>query len=302
MAGILNTEWLNSNARRAYPFEENMPLTPRDPLGNILAGITLPLSMIVDMVLTIPGTNNMRIYLSQVVYSGTLLSLVFRVPTFETIAVGITIDPTAHVTNAAYNLVGSGDWDDVRGWINLGDLSALSHELPQGAYAFTAADTLLETRVIRPALRGIRSLRIENNGNESAKIYEHVKLIAGTNVKLEYDPAVNGIWVHAAGDAGYTEACTCADTPESNIVRTINGIATENVTITGDGECVEVTTSGNKISIRDVCSEPCCGCPELDYLNTNMKILETSLTTLTEYAERLAERVTTFVTNFVLTS
>lgn len=317
MPAVLNQEWLNSNSGRSYPFEENMSKVPRDPDGVPLLGITVPNSLIVDMVLTVPANANAtRVYLSQLIYTDNLMSLVFRMRydgppggaiiegSNNSLVCGISFDPSAHTINTSYSLVGSGVWEDVRGSINIGDLSRLVDALPQGSYTFTAEDALLEARVVRPQLRGVRSLSIENNGNVSARLYEHVKLVAGTNIRLAYDVEDNAIWIHAVpgtASAGYIEDCDCESTRETNVVRTINGVAVEDVVIVGDDECVEVTTSGNKITIKDLCSQPCCGCPELDYLNNNMKVMEASLTTLTDYANRLSERITTFVTNFILT-
>jgi hypothetical protein len=316
MPAILNQEWLNSNSGRSYPFEENMNRVPRDGDGVPLTGVVIPNSLVVDMVLTVPASasmNGIRVYLSQLIYTDNLMSLVFRARydgppngfliegSNDSLVCGISFDPSTHAANSAYNLVGSGVWEDVRGWINIGDLTMLAQDLPQGSYTFTAADALLEARVVRPALRGVRSLSIENAGNISARLYEHVKLIAGNNIILDYDVDANAIWIHAANNAGYTEDCACESTRDTNIVRTINGVSVADVVIMGDGECVEVTTSGNRIVIKDTCSEPCCGCPELDYLNNNIKILEASLSTLTDYANRLSERITTFVTNFILT-
>lgn len=297
----INIEWLNQNAGRAYPFQEDMGRVPYDPNGTALTQARLPNYVIVDMVFTVPGTGEARVYLGQTTYVGNILTLVFRETLASTIIAALTVDIGAHTANKAYPVSGTGDWEDARGWVVLGDLRRLVQDLPEGVYSYPASETLLEARVVRPALRGIRSLRISNNGNVSGLLYNHVKLLAGENIRLVVDEGNNGVWIHAAPNSGYKAPCPCDSVTQDNIVRTINGIAIEDVQFVGDGECVSVRTVGNRIIISDQCSEPCCGCPELDYLNSTTKILETSLSRLEAYAEKLNERLNTFVTNYILT-
>lgn len=302
MPAINQQEWLNQNAGRAYPFQEDMQRVPVDSSGAALTAAQLPNYVLVDMVFTVPGSISNRVYMSQLTYVGTLMTLVFRETAGSTVVTSVTLDLTQHTRNKAYAALGTGEWEDARGWIVIGDLTRLAQDLPQGLYTYPATQTLLETRVTRPALRGVRSLRVENNGAVSALLFDHVKLIAGANIRLRADEGINGIWIDAEPDAGYKEECPCGSVVQDNVVRTINGIAADQVVIAGDGTCVQVTTSGNRILIRDKCSEPCCGCPELDFLTTTNKILETSLSRLEAYAEKLAERLNTFITNFVITT
>lgn len=296
-----NIEWLNQNAGRAYPFQEDMMRMPHDASGNVLSALALPNYVIVDMIFTIPSTTSLRMYLAQLAYTGNILTFVFKETVSHTTVVTVTVDKLTHTPNQAYSLTGVGDWYDARGWLVVGDLRHLVTAIPESLYSYSETQTLLEVRVVRPALRGIRSLRTTNAGNTSAALYGHIKLLAGANIRLEYDEALNGIWVHAEPNAGYQETCDCLAQSQQNLVRTINGIPLQDVTLVGDGECVTVTTAGDKITISDKCSEPCCGCPELEFLNESVKILEVSIAHLEEYAEKLAERITTFVTNFVMT-
>jgi hypothetical protein len=63
------------------------------------------------------------------------------------------------------------------------------------------------------------------------------------------------------------------------------------VEIVGDGRCVEVTTSGNRIIIRDTCSEPCCGCPELELITQRLELQESVLRRVEEYALQLQDKI-----------
>jgi len=62
-----------------------------------------------------------------------------------------------------------------------------------------------------------------------------------------------------------------------------------------------VETSGNKIIISDNCSAPCCGCPELEFITDSLKVLDSTISNLESYSQQLAERISNFVTNFILT-
>jgi len=301
MPAVTSVEWLNQNAWRAYPFQENTTRYPHDTYGNTLTSLALPNYVVVDMVFTMPGDGNIRMYLSQFACVGDILTFVFRETSTDSIVSAVTVDRATHVPNTGYAMAGTADWFDARGWLTVGDLRRMSADLPAGLYNYAQAQTLLETRVVRPALRGIRSIRITNADNVSDLLYGHINLFAGENIRLEYDADNNGIWIHAEPNVGYREPCDCESATQTNVVHTINGIPLEDVTIVGDGSCVEVRTEGDMIIISDTCSEPCCGCPELDLLNENVKIIEASLSRLESYAEKLAERISNFVTNFVLT-
>ena len=301
MAGILQQEWLNQNAGRAYPFEENMARIPKDANGNLIPTARLPNYVIVDLIFTMPDVGSERLYLSQLAAVGNLLTMVLsRVSDGQTVA-AVTVDRLTHVANTSYAVAGINAWFDARGWITIGDLRNLDRDLAEGLYNYESSQTLFEARTVRPALRGVRSLRTVNLNNVSDYLYGHVALLAGDNIRLEYDESVNGIWINAEPNAGYKEACDCESAVQTNLVRTINGIPLQDVVLVGDGECVEVKTSGNKIIISDKCSEPCCGCPELDFLTETLKIVETSLNRIEEYANSLSDRLTTFITNYVLT-
>jgi len=298
MASI--AEWLNSNSLRNYPFKEDMVLNPT--VGGLLATeIRIPNYLIVDFVITIPGNATNRIYLSTLALAGDLLTFVFSDESNIQVAI-VTIDRAVHTTNMAYTIAGSGAYGDSIGRLVVGDITNLANDLGEGQYTFTLAAAELEPCTVRPALRGVTSLAVETDGIASDLLYGHLKFLAGSNIKLTYLPAYNTIRVDAVNGEGLNQVCPCEATmAETNIVRTVNGIAIEDVVIQGDGQCVDVTVSGNKVVISDTCSTPCCGCPELEFLTESMKVLDTTLANLEQYSAKLAERINTFVTNYIMT-
>jgi hypothetical protein len=200
-------------------------------------------------------------------------------------------------------LYGSGSFDGAIGSVTLGDLTKLPLVLPNGIYQFSSSQTALEPRCIRPAISGVSSLTIVKSdlAYESRKISGDIKLIAGTNIYLEYDKDNNAIIINAKDGVGYTDDCECLEVG-NKVVKSINGISTENVTLVGD-ECMEITTNSNgSIVITDKCAKPCCGCPELTFLNTTINSLFTAMNNLNTFAMSLQDKLNNFIINYLATS
>ena len=302
MSGALNAEWLNQNANRAYPIAEDASRTPVDANGNLLTEVVLPNYVLVDFVLTVAAAvPSQRVFLASVAYVSNLLTFRFLDETGTVIGL-VSIDIAAHTKNQGYMFAGVGAaYEDALGRVVVGDLATLVQDLPEGLYTFTLATAELEARTVRPALRGVRSLQISNLDSVSEYLYGHIKLVAGQNVKLTYNATSNAITIDAVGGANLNEACTCTTVQSrTNVVRTINGIAIEDVVITGDDQCIVVSTDGDKIVITDKCSAPCCDCPELNMLTDSLKILDGTVRNLEAYAQQLDERIRTFVNNYIL--
>ena len=294
-----NYEWLNQNALRNYPVREDARLIPHDASGVLIQDIRVPNFIVVDLVLTVSSELMPRVYLAKLAHVGDLLTFVFFDQDDAQVTAASCLVST-HLKNQAYELVGSGIYSDARGKVVVGDLTRLKQELPEGLFEFTLATAELESTTIRPSQRGVRSLRINNQGADSDYIYGHVKLVAGSNVRLSYVAADNAIRVDAIEGEGFNQTCPCT-TGTGGCIKTINGVAVEDAILQGDGDCVEVAVSGNVITISEKCCTPCCTCPELEALVENLRILDKTLTTMEDYAQKLNERIQTFVTNYILT-
>ena len=293
-------EWLNSNQYRSYPIQEDCGRQ-----ASSLEGVVLPNYVLVDANFTISGDLGVRIYLSQLVYAGNTLNLVFSASDgtiFTTLSAPLGAVRFDRSAENIFWVTGLDVWNDCRGFVTLGDLSRLPQDLPQGVYNFTIDQTMLEARCTRPAIRGVQSLSVTNQGTQSLPLRGDINLIAGANVQFRYDAYNNAIWIDVVPNAGYQEECACDQVGiQNSVVKTINGIAIEDVIIEGDGECVQVVTTGNTITISDLCSKPCCGCPELEFLNQTIDVINSSLSRLEQYTQQLNERITTFATNYLLT-
>jgi len=301
MTMAINQEWCNQNAGRAYPLKENSTRYPTLN-GQALTGSQLPNYVIVDFALATSAAVTTRIYLSMFSYASGLATFIFSDSTGVQVGI-ISISTSTHVANTTYYFLGLGTYEDSVGKITIGDISSLSNDMVPGVYTFDLAATELEPTTIRPDSKGIKSLRIIDSGETSEPIYGDVTLIAGANVSLTYLPADNGIRIDAITGDGLIEECSCTEESErlTNVVRTINGVAIADAWIDSGDSCIEVTTSGNIIKITNKCTEPCCDCPELEFLTQSLQVLNSAVKNLETYAQQLETRMSSFMQNYILT-
>jgi hypothetical protein len=299
MPPVINQEWLNQNSLRNYPFREDVRLNPEDADGNRISDIRFPNFVVVDFVLTMPTPTVVSVYLSTFSKVSNLATFTFSDESGLNVAT-LAVDVNQHTKNQAYNLVGIGTYADVRGRVVIGSLIDLPNVVPDGLYNFSLDGAELEPATVRPDIRGVRSLQVDQGGTLSAQLFGHVKLVEGVNIQLTHLPAYNAIRIDAIDGAGLNTACDCDDPLVPVCIESLNGIPLANVDIIGD-DCVDVSVEGNRIVISDKCAEPCCGCPELEFITENLKVLEATVSNLQEYAQELHQRVFQFVTSFVLT-
>ena len=294
------TGWLNENALREYPFHEGVGLRPNDYSGSMVeSGWALPNCLIVDMSIAVNGSNfDPFLYLGEMSVVGGSVTLVFCDRNGNRV-ISIYADSSSHVKNDVYNVAGIGSFSDARGVVCLGDLDAFFERTPEGRYTFNPAESRIEPTCIRPSSVGVRSIKaIDSSGYSSTSLVGDVNLIAGENIRFDYDPDENALWVSADPDSGYKEKCDCDEIGQS-YVRSINGIQVEDVEIIGD-ECIQVSTDNGIITMSDKCSKPCCGCAEATFINQTINDLQTSVNTLAGNVSSLGDRLTAFISSYVL--
>jgi hypothetical protein len=284
-------EWLNQNAYRAYPFAEDTRRV------SITTQVTVPDYLFVDYILTVAGDATLAVRMEQLAFVAGFLTCVFVDQSGSRVCT-LAVDTNTHETNQSYALTGQDTHEDCRGKAVLGDLTNLRQDLPDGAYTFEQA--VLETSTVRPDIRGVRSLQTASGDVVSEYIYGHVRLIEGSNVRLTYLPTCNGIRIDAISGAGFNEQCECDEQYQlPDCVRRINGINADDVEIVGDGKCVDVSVSGNQIMITDTCSQPCCGCPELEFITTHLDLLQATVQRVEDYADVLRNRTLELITSML---
>lgn len=292
-----NMEWLNGNAERAFPFKEDVSLQDTNSV------VRIPTRLIVDLVFVVPAGSDYRYYLKSLMFSGTHLNLVMADESDNTVS-SVTVDLQTHSRNDAYTMEGEGSFSGATGRIALGDLSNLDNDLPVGVYEFTIAATEFELRTVRPDLRAVYSLSaIGADGTVTDDITGIVQLIAGANVRLTYvapsggNPA--GIRVDATGNTDYVEDCDCdAKVTPLEPIRSINGVGANptsgRIDLESATPCLTISVSGDTLVLEDTCSQPCCGCPELEFLTERLKLLDDSVGKIEGFQAELSDRQLSF--------
>jgi len=294
------TGWLNENSLREYPFHEGCGLRPNDSAGALVEnGWSLPNCLVVDMSIAIEGSNfDPYLYLGQMSVVGGSVTLVFCDRSGERV-MSVYASSASHVRNESYQVSGTGSFSGARGVICLGDLDSFFEQTPEGLYGFSSAETRIEPTCVRPSVSGVRSIRaIDSSGYTSLRLMGDVDLVAGENIRFDYDPSGNSLIISADPNSGYSDACDCSASGQM-FVRSINGISVDDVTIVGD-DCVKVTADNGIVRISDECAKPCCGCAETAFINQKINDLQTSVGTLSGNVASLGDRLMTFVNSYVL--
>lgn len=308
MAAVENVEWLNQNLLRSYPLREDSDVTPLLPSGARATGLRLPTFLISDFSFTLAfdSVDGTVPCLTGVSRAGDGFSL--EISLGQAVLTTVTATISTHTINKAYHLVGMGENGDCGGWIVLGDLRRAADEMPEGVYRFPAGQVPFEVSTLRMAPRGVRSISaVGKYGLQTyVPLYGNVRIIAGSDMNVRQTADENAIWLEAESGTGYerTAPCDCASSSDgpTRLVKTINGMPVEHVAIVG-GSCLSVEDKSDppNVSIADTCSTPCCGCSELNFVESAVVTVNKSIATLQGYAEALKTRIEELNTNIATT-
>ncbi len=254
-------EWLNLNSQRSYPIKED--LSKLDVTGNF----RIPNELLVDAVIVVDLEVISKVYIKSLTILSEILSISFGDQN-ENLIGAVTASATP---NASYLIQGN---EDLIGKIVVG-------EIPDtiGAYEFKLEATELESRVIIPNIRGLKSLGIYGT-NEPLE--GHVKLKEGNNVRLTYERSLNAIKIDTK----------CQPLETVDCIKYINGIPSDssnNFNIQGIG-CIKVSPISNGIKIENTCEEPCCDCTSIDNLNITIDNLNEQIYSLDERITALEQQ------------
>ena len=292
--GNWNLQWLNHNSQRSYP------LTDWATKTSILGNIRLPDSFLVAMYLPISATNDVdagRFFLKTLLISPSGFNVIvgYKPVIGDAVAVaGANIPRAAFEPNRSYALGGIDSFDDTIGHLVIGRTDEVDALAP-GLYEFTYEAGALEPDVIRPAIRGVSRLRVQNNAQLSDYIYGDITLVAGSNVRLSvaYTEEDTKIIFDAINGANMNADCVCPTPAAGECIRCINGVCSSDGTFTLiSNACVDVIPGANSLTLRDTCAQPCCGCSELSELNLQLDLFANGVTTLQNFVSRLGAEVT----------
>lgn len=286
---IWNIEWLNQNSQRNYPLSEEA--TGKDTAE----AMTIPDDFIVDLVFPVHVTDNLDISKFHIYSIGIFGTGVTITLGYDGTAIGsVSFSTSTFNLNQSYYVYGTGDFFDSIGKITIGSLNNLL-DGPTGEFTFSVAGARLEPSVIRPALRGVTSFAIRNNLEETDPIQGDIILEAGTNMRIDLSQSgeTNVLTFNAVDGEGTLADCqTCdAEGNELRPIKTINGLGPDsdgNFEIIGD-DCLDVAPlpNNNGINLDDQCSQPCCGCDELEVLQGDFDFVKNQVDSMNIVANKL---------------
>jgi len=285
-----NLEWLNQNSQRSYPFAEHATKTDLSNSIQVPDDFLVELYWPVGNVLGLKAENFFLKTLG-IIGAGFLVDLGYDDGSDDPPTVASTSVPVTNTNeNTRYALVGIDDFDDSVGKLVIGRLNSIL-QLPAGIYKFDPAGGALDPDCIRPIVRGVSALIVEQNGQRSSKIRDQAVFQAGDNMKLTVI-RVSGqapiIRFDAVLDTTFTTTCDCVETLPP-CIRTINDIpgdANQNFTLVGD-PCIKLTPIQYGLKIVDECCTPCCGDTELQEILRAMQSLRNSAATIANFQQRL---------------
>jgi hypothetical protein len=270
---VWNVDWLNANSQRKYPIFEEATLA--DTTGSF----RIPNDFIVDLIWPVHADVSIDptlFHLASISVFGTGVAL--SIGYNGTIIGSVAIDAGTFIRNSTLLIQGTGIFFDTVGRIVIGDIETVLNSA--GVFIFDVTGARFEPTVIRPDLRGVQSVRIQNGDDISDAIQGDIIFEAGTNVLLQFIAGPGSepdrIQINAIEGEGMNEECDCAEATTLPCIKTINGVGPDSggdFDLLGD-DCLKLNAVANGIQFVDECAKPCCGCDELNVvITTNKSVL-----------------------------
>lgn len=290
--GLYASEYVYQNELRRYP------LAPHAEPTDVTGSFTLPDDLLVELYLPIAfslNTNPAKYFLQSLTLypAGVSLTIGYdgglagQFPVASTI---VAFDALSEFTPVA--MTGVGKFIATLGRVVFGKTANLLQQ-PFGSFTFSPSATPLDVDCIRPTLQSVSGITIDDGAGSITTLTGIVILKSGPNVSLSItDPQT--IRIDAIDGAGLNESCACTEDTTTPIpITSINGITPDStgaLIIQGDN-CLTVNTLTNGFQITDSCSDPCCGCAELEAITNELQNFSTVATGLSNFTNKLQGQV-----------
>lgn len=296
--GNWNLEFQNLNASRKYPLTGDSSVL--DTTGSFrvpdsfLLGLDLPVHDGLDV-------DPSRFFLKQLgVYgNGFVIGVGYQPASGAAVDVATAfVAAETHRAGNVYALGGINDYADTVGSVVVGRLDDVNKQ-PAGLFEFTLATARVEPDCVRPIVRGISSISVVTGTTSSARLYGDIELVADSNVQIVpvvsvgQDPQVR---ISAIAGEGLADPCVCVGDEPTSPVRRVNGVPPTpdgDMTLIGDA-CLRIEAIANGLRFSDLCSQPCCGCNELEVITNQLEEFGAKAVTLEGFINRLEAEVSTF--------
>ncbi len=268
IAPIWNPGWLSGNSQRSYPISE------------AATNYFLPNDFIVDAVISynFSDGDSSKFHIKTVAIFATGATVIIG---YDGEAAGTaSIVFSGYQTFTPATITGLGNFTDITGTIIFGEIDN-ARENYSGAWEFSLGEARLEAHVVRPSLKAVTSIRTVENGVQSARLFGDVELTSGNFVQITTEETLGG--------ADITLSVTSSFIEELNPVLSISNITPDengNIDLIGS-DCIDISPATNALEISNTCSEPCCGCEELDVIVQDLRMLNTQVNTLNNLNSRL---------------
>ena len=292
---VWNPEWYARNSVRSYPLVDDV--SGKDTTGSF----TIPDNFIVAASISVHVANNVdpaSLLIGELSAYGQ--GFIIKIGYWNGVSVVdvavAAVSRQTHVRYNSYPIRGLGDFADTTGTITIGSLDSIDLQ-PQGVWGFDLDGARLEPDAVRPQIRGVTGLRVQNGSTVSDPVVGDVVLRAGQNARFTLveeageDPVI--VWDAIEGE-GLNEECVCTtDLAASPAIRTINqipGDATGDFRLSVD-DCFDLQEIESGLRLVNTCSAPCCGCNELEVITQTLEDLKASQATAEGIINRLQASV-----------
>ena len=297
VAGIWMVDWLNANSQRRYPLHDDV--TAKDTSGSF----DLPNDLIVDCILPVhpdPSVDPSLFHIRTVTIfdTGVTIGLGYN---GEAIGSG-TVNRTGFSRNTTVFIQCTGSFFDTVAKLVVGSLDSVLSAA--GSFEFDVAGGRLAPTVVKPDIRGVNALYLQNGDELSDPIQDDIVLEAGRNAQLVLDntPAdYSRIVFSFIEGAGTVVDCDCEEGAARDPIKTINGIEpnANGDFVLEDNECQGLDAITNGLKLVDKCAEPCCDCRELETVNTALDHMAEQVRSLEALSLRLETQISFLQINCV---
>lgn len=197
----------------------------------------------------------------------------------------------AHTRNKAYRIGGVGDFSDTIGTIVIGRFDDIDKQ-PAGSFNFDIAGSRLSTDVVRPVIRGVRSISITNGVETTTRFSGDIEFLPQENMQITAVTQSGGptqIKFSAIEGAGLTAECQCDGDRTPPCIKRINGVGPTpdgDFVLLGD-KCITVNAIESGLRFVDTCSSPCCGCDELEDVTAALQVLGAKTVSLESFTVKI---------------
>lgn len=291
------TDWITLRASQSYPLADNT-----SDISEILQ--LLPPFLFLDIFLLLPSAaeNNISssIYISAIEDNGASLRVLFACNgvTFAQCA-GIaknltsanTIEQRTYIITPV-NI--SSQTLQTYPWMNkvTGSLCAgLTYKYTGGTQTFSQNAALLNTMCVH-FIAGDHLQAIVADGKY---LTGQVQLVVQNGIKC----TVSGNSIYLSIDSNYIQTLLDQNQPDTDYIKTINGVSPVNGNISIKGlDCVQVTPEVNAIVINNPCAKPCCKIQDsIQNIQATIDLLQEEHKILRDYFVNMSTNINYMQTN-----